>query len=246
MKRESFPNIWTSKPSRERGFTLVEILVSLGVLAILAALVVPTMTRQLEKGRSAGCVAKLRKAAEVMARFRIERDQQMWNRTPVNEGGEGDLPPVRIFYRYALVANAKEFQCPSATTSAQGAWKTGGTGTAEYVANIAEPYVSYSVNDIAFYRNSPYMMSTSPLHNFLQFSGGESKTPIFLDGNHFQLNQNSWKPASRFDRLMLRHEGRCNVLFLDGHVESLDRAGAERLDPHGGTNPRWLQDFGPQ
>lgn len=225
------------------GFSLVEILVSLAVIAILTALVVPTVSRQLEKGRATACVAKLRNLAVVMTQFRAERDQRMWNRAPVSDGGEGDIAPTRAFYRYDLITNARELQCPAATTSAHGAWKTGGTSTPDYMENIADVYVSYSVNGIAFYQNSPYMMSTSPLRSFLQFSEGESKTPLFMDGNHYQLNDLSWR--NRFSRLELRHGEKCNVLFLDGHVETLNRQAAGQLDPYGGTNPRWMKDFGP-
>lgn len=230
-------------PRKRAAFSLVEILVSLGVIAILTALVVPTVSRQLEKGRSTACVANLRNLAVVMAQFRAERDQRMWNRNPVAEGGDGDIAPARIFYRYELISSAKEMRCPAATTSAQGAWKTGGTGTQEYVENLADQYVSYAVNGIAFYQNHPYMMSTSPLRSFLQFSEGESKTPLFMDGTHYQLNDTSWR--TRFNRLDLRHDEKCNVLFLDGHVETLNRQAAEQLDPYGGTNPRWMKDFGP-
>lgn len=230
--------------ARANGFTMAEILVTVGVIVVLAVLAVPTASLHLEKGRSSACLVKLRNLGSVMSQFRVERDQKMWNRNPVADGGEGDIAPARIFYRYGLIGSAKEMLCPAASTSAQGAWKTGGSGTADYVENVADQFVSYAVNAIAFYQNSPYMMSANPINRFWHFSGVESQTPIFMDGNHFQLNDISWRAENRFSRLSLRHHDHCNILFLDGHVKSLNRQAASKVDPFGGTNPRWMKDFG--
>jgi prepilin-type processing-associated H-X9-DG protein/prepilin-type N-terminal cleavage/methylation domain-containing protein len=229
-----------------RGFTLVEIFVAIGVIAILAALLVPMASRQVESGRSAKCLGNLRNLAMVMSQFRTDRNQILWNRAAPADGGEGDIAPTRAFYRAGVIGSAKELRCPAATTSAQGAWKTGGTGTQDYMDNVANQFVSYAVNDIAFYQNFPYMMSSTPIKTYWHFSGHESRTPIFMDGTFFQLNDNTWRNDRRFERLALRHQDHCNVLFLDGHVESMNREAVKLIDPYGGTNPRWWSDFGPK
>lgn len=232
------------KNGAKAGFTVVEIFVAIGVIALLASMLVPLLSRQVESGRSAKCVGNLRSLATVMTQFRADRNNIMWNRAESDEGGEGNIAPARAFYRAGLIGSAKELRCPAATTSAQGAWKTGGNGTQDYLDNVANQFVSYAVNDIAFYQGSPYMMSTTPIKNYLHFSGHESRTPLFMDGTFFQLNDNTWRGEKRFEKLALRHQGHANVLFLDGHVESVDRDAAKMIDPYGGTNPRWWTDFG--
>lgn len=243
LSRETFVRVRSNRRNCA-AFSLVEILVSIGVIAVLAALLVPAVSRQAEAGRSASCMGNLRGLATAVAQFRVERDQVMWNRSAVADGGEGDIAPARVLYRYGVIESAREMRCPSATTAARGAWKTGGTGDAEYTKRIADQFVSYAVNDIAFYQTTPYMMSASPISRFVHFAGHEAKTPLFMDGTFFQLNQTTWRGEARFDRLALRHNERCNILFLDGHVEAMDREAASRIDPYGGTNPRWWQDFG--
>lgn len=225
-------------------FSLVEIFVAVGVIAILTALVIPAASRQLEQGRSTACLAALRNLAGVMGNFRADRDQRLWNRSSAAEGGEGDVAPARAFYRQGVIGSARELRCPAAVSGAQGAWQTGGTGTQDYMDNIANQHVSYAVNAIAFYQSSPYMMSSTPITTFWHFSGHESRTPLFMDGTYFQLNDSTWRKDERFARLALRHNERCNVLFLDGHAESMTREAVGRIDPYGGTNPRWWSDFG--
>lgn len=243
------PRVGNLPRPRPQGFSLVEILAAVAIASVLAALLIPAVTRQIEKGRQTACVTKLRNLASVVSQFRAERNHVLWNRNPTTEeGGEGDIAPARIFHRYGLIDSGKDMQCPAATNEKHGAWKTGGSGTPDYVHNIANQYVSYSVNDIAFYRNSPepYDPNNPVIQTYWHYSGRENITPIFVDGTHFQLNKNSWKIASRFTRLALRHQEQCNVLFLDGHVESMNRYAAERIDPYGGTNPKWMQLYGVQ
>lgn len=233
-----------AKGAFRRGFSLVELMVVIGIIAVLALIAVPVGSKMVEKGRAAKCLAKMRSLGAVMSHYRLERNQRMWRFKSVENGGEGEIAPVRIFFRYGLVHHATEMCCPEATTAEKGAWLTNGDGTKEYKENIATQYVSYSVNGVAFYANTPYYMSTSPLTNYLQFEGNESRTPLFMDGTFFQLNENSWKKNDRFNRLALRHNNRCHVLFMDGHIEALDRRGVELVDPFGGYNKFWLRDFG--
>lgn len=230
-------------------FTLIELLVVLGVLLVIGLLAFPFMIAQAEKGRTAACVVKLRNLAVVVTQFRTERNQRMWNLKPVTDGGEGGTPPVVSFYRHGLIGSASEMCCPSATSpsataSEKRAWTTGGTGSPDFVRNIATEPLSYAVNGQAFYQYSVYRNSATTVTSFHYYNGHESKLPLFMDGKVFQLNQTSWQFPTRFNRLALRHQDRCNVLFLDGHVESLNRHGVERLDPHGGKSPAWLRDFG--
>lgn len=223
---------------------MLELLVAIAIVIVLVALGLPVITRHIEQGRASACMGKLRNLAITMTHFRTERGQKMWDLRTVAAGGEGSITPVQIFYRYGLVESASELCCPSATNAANGAWTTGGSGSTDYVAKIANQYMSYAVNGIAFYQGSPWKMTNVPMTSYLYFSEVESKTPLFLDGHVFQLNATSWQPAMRFTRIAMRHQEHCNVLFLDGHVESLSRSQVERLDPYGGTNPAWVRDFG--
>ncbi len=229
--------------ARNAGFSLTELMIIIGVGLLLAALALPVINQQVEASRTAACVAQLRHLSVVMTLFRGERNQRLWDLRAVDEGGEGGIPPATVLYRYGMIEEARELCCPSATTAAKGAWKTGGTGSPAYLATVATRYVSYGVNGIAFYQSTPWKMTANVSH-YTFFAGSEARVPLFMDAIVFQLNATSWQPSMRMTRLALRHRERCNVLFLDGHVESLDLAGTTRLDPYGGKNPAWAKDFG--
>lgn len=237
------------KRPASKAFTLIELLAVLGVLLVLGLLGFPFLLGQAEKGRTAACIVKLRNLAVVMTQFRTERNQRMWNLKSVAEGGEGGAPPAVVFYRYGLIRSASEMCCPSATSPSatdpkKKAWTSGGTGSPDFVRNIATEPLSYTVNGQAFYQYSVYRNSATKVTSFYYYNGHESKLPLFMDGKIFQLNLNSWRFPMRLNYMVLRHQDRCNVLFLDGHVESLDQRGVEQIDPHGGKNPAWLRDFG--
>jgi prepilin-type N-terminal cleavage/methylation domain-containing protein len=58
-----------------RGFTLIEILVSVGILVVLAALLLPSIKSSIESSRKAKCVANLRQMGAAFLMYANENDQ---------------------------------------------------------------------------------------------------------------------------------------------------------------------------
>lgn len=54
---------------KQRGFTLIEIMVVVAVLAILASIVIPSYTEQVRKGRRADAIAAINETAQALERF---------------------------------------------------------------------------------------------------------------------------------------------------------------------------------
>ncbi len=232
-------------PPAQDGFSLVELLVTFGVVAILLLIAFPVMTAQVEKSRSALCLMKLRQLSIAVTQFRVERNQKLWDLRTKADGGEGSLTPVRILYSMGLLKDADEITCPSARTPKEGAWKndTSFVISAEYMERVGNQYASYAVNGVAFYTFSPWYTSRTET-SFRFYNGRESKVPLFMDGLAFQLNQTSWQMPMRLQRATARHRNHCNMVFLDGHAEVLTRHELERIDPFGGAHPKWQSDFG--
>lgn len=67
----------TSPERCRRGFTLIELLITLGVLAILAALLLPVLTRAKESGRSTACLSNLRQVGLALQIYVDEHDNRM-------------------------------------------------------------------------------------------------------------------------------------------------------------------------
>ena len=62
---------------RTKGFTLIELLVVIAIIAVLMAILMPTLNRAREQGRRAACLANLKQLtlAWLMLRLRLWRTQ---------------------------------------------------------------------------------------------------------------------------------------------------------------------------
>src|SRR5687767_190880 len=113
---------------RRAGFTLVEALVCIAVIAILAALLLPAMARAKENARQAYCISNLRQLTLAVFSYTDENDG-VFPAQPIAEGGAYDGVPVRAaggdglnYYDLTTpnLGNANAWLCPSAYHTAAG------------------------------------------------------------------------------------------------------------------------------
>jgi prepilin-type N-terminal cleavage/methylation domain-containing protein/prepilin-type processing-associated H-X9-DG protein len=84
----------TSNPyrlPRRRGFTLVEVLVVVGVIAMLLAILMPTIRGLRDQARTTACVANLRAIGQAFATYRAGNDNYM---PPVYTGPDRTIAPL--------------------------------------------------------------------------------------------------------------------------------------------------------
>ncbi|MDQ3622839.1 MAG: prepilin-type N-terminal cleavage/methylation domain-containing protein [Verrucomicrobiota bacterium] len=117
-----------SRP-RSPAFTLLEILVTLGVIAVLAGLALPAYQRAVERGRAAACVSHLRQLGAALSLYLGENNNVM---PTLEEGREKitDEKPVIDNTLDRYVKDKSVFACPSDKVWAQ---RTG----ASYGWNVA-------------------------------------------------------------------------------------------------------------
>lgn len=229
-----------------RGFTLIEILVVIGIIALLAALIFPVFAAVREKGRRTACASNMRQLGMALMQYTQDNNEQepdgmFYNRFALNMGWAGRI--------YPYIKNAAVFDCSDDPTRQQI-----GAGDLQ-----AYP-VSYALNtNLAKY---PHLASqTAPANTVLLIEVTGDSTPlqerqewgpypntaqfvspaadgldcdIFATNNYASTSAGPVRYATgRIDNFqgylgsdfyagqIPRHQGGANYLAADGHVKFL-------------------------
>jgi prepilin-type N-terminal cleavage/methylation domain-containing protein/prepilin-type processing-associated H-X9-DG protein len=193
-----------------RGFTLVELLVVIGVIAILVALILPALSRARAAANAVTCTANLRQWASAVQIYANQehgwlprRGQGQMVATVINRPTDwfNALPPLMRMVSYLGLSNAGRivrpgersvWMCPAAVDR-------GGTNFFAYAMNMR--------------------MSTwnTPTPDRINRVGSWSTVVFMADAPGAYC---SVRPANADFSPVARHNGRVNLSFLDGHVAS--------------------------
>ena len=163
---------------RPRGFTLIELLVVIAIIAILAALLLPALSRSKLKARQIGCANNIKQMAT--ANFMYVND--FGKTVPYDPGGGAQLWMFTLITYHAQVA-AVRF-CPAATDAKK---STNPGSTAAGQADVAWNWGSTPVAYHGSYAINGYMYSKDPYADPKKAFPSEasiqktSRTPVFMD-----------------------------------------------------------------
>lgn len=205
--------------SCSRGFSLTELLLVIGGVAILLALLAPVAGYIGRSSKTTKCAANLRQLGVVFNIYLVDQKGNFPRAATQLYDSEGKMAGSTI-WTDAVAAHAglrdySSFRCP---------------GVKEFYPSLARnvaiwAYPSYGINR---YGVAPDRTDSgyAPASRWSLVNGAE--TLLLIDFEVASQPWNGWYSATpvHLDPTLLskRHGGRVNALFCDGHLESFDVA----------------------
>jgi prepilin-type N-terminal cleavage/methylation domain-containing protein/prepilin-type processing-associated H-X9-DG protein len=199
----------------QRGFTMIEIVVSISILLVLAAIAMPVVNSFSEKGKEAACYANGRQLGLAMSRYSSENEGTINGMGAVIVGTEKTswMTRIREYFEADAYADIRsKFICPAHPKVVRD--NDAHVGWAFNTQFI--PVNNTLVRMVAVPNPSRTIYAAEGYRDFDWDAGDGQRTGFTAPTGFVKKNV-----IATGERVFFPHGGKSVVVFLDGHVETL-------------------------
>jgi len=232
------------KPGQvSRGFSLVELLVVIGIIALLISLLLPALQRSRRQANQVACASNLKQLATLMQLYSNESKGWLF---PVGERGIDGLPTtlgtnVMPHERWPIGIYRPKLPSVLPYTKPQSAWNPGDPNAeTDFPASSLMPRAILCPEDIEAREGHSYVVNQhladqNIRSNKVKF-GTKTASDVVLAGEKRSVERDYYMEAGDFDRVVEKYRHGIsrgsNYLFFDTSVRTeLPEKAREALDP---------------
>jgi prepilin-type N-terminal cleavage/methylation domain-containing protein len=210
------------RPMRGRGFTLVELLVVIGIIAILVAILMPALRKAREQANEIACASNQRQLMMAFLMFAGDQKGHLPGNFTDYNNPDADKRAWLLNYQepyanapqggtiFKYLKNTDVYRCPSIPADAVGAGRGSGNGRFDYVSfGVFTGAKLVNIKQQSTYR------STTGKTMLLQ-------TPVITEEDQRSINQLNIEGLHNFgDSPAENHRGGANYASIDGSIHWL-------------------------